>query len=218
MKFKTLGFYTIFISFIANFYNLAVANEINESQIFKLPTNTNSLDSSHDALLLLSESAVEEETTAEEENTDQEESFVKKATEIEYSLSPLELFPFESLTIETANTLPAGSLLTNVGANIFSTGSEGAGTGLQVYNGSIEYGISDNFQIGADVAVFSDVLSTKFNGQKTDFGFFSLAPNFKYKFVERTYYSLALVGSLEWVKITSESGLFNKGNTTIDLW
>ena len=213
MKFKTLGLYTVSISLIASFYNVVVASEINESQIFKLPTNTDSLDSSHNAQLLLSESSKEEEITVEEETTSEEET-TQKETEIEYTLTPLQLFPFEPMTVETANTLPPGILFTSFGANVFSVGSEGEGTGLQVFNTSIEYGIAKNFQIGADLSVFDDVLSTKFNGQITDFGLFSLAPNFKYKFIEGYSYSLALVGSLEWIKITSESGLFNKGNTS----
>lgn len=76
------------------------------------------------------------------------------------------------MTVETANTLPQGAFYTTYGANIFSTGSEGAGTGLQVYNGSIDYGINKDLQIGLALSFFDDTLSTRFNGRQTDFGFF----------------------------------------------
>ena len=162
MKFNNFGLYALSVSLIANLPSLALAGKIDESKIFKLPTTTDNLESDNNQaqLLLLSESEPDGNTTIEEQQTSEEE------TETEYTQTPFQLIPLEPMTVETANTLPAGTLDTSFSANIFPTGSEGSGLGLQVYNASIEYGIKDNLQIGADLSFFDDVLSTKFNGQK----------------------------------------------------
>ena len=218
MKFTNLSLYTIVLSLLSNLATVAVANEVvDESQIFKLPTNTDSLETNTSSQLLFSdvdntgdEIAESSDNPEDQENAEKEED----EEEEEYTLSPLQIFPFEPMTVETANILPPGALDTNFSAILYPTGSQGSGLGLQVYNIGIDYGVTDQFQIGADLSFFDDALSTTFNGEKTDFGFFSLAPSFKYKFVESYSYSVAVVGSVEWLKVTSQNGLFNRLDVT----
>lgn len=186
----------------------ATANDQDESSTVKNPTTANSLQDSQNAQLLFSNS----ESSFEINNTKDEDIQEQNFTSGEYTLTPLQLYPFEPMTVETANTIPEKAFYTTYGANIFGTGAEGAGTGLQVYNGSLDYGINNDLQIGLALSFFDDTLSTRFNGQKTNFGFFSLAPRIKYKFIDQDNFDVAVVGSLEWLKVTSENGLFNGGD------
>jgi len=206
MKIKNIAPYNCLALIISSLYIPANAGEMEESITVKNPTTANSLQDSQNAQLLLSDSESYSETAQTQDILDENN------TTIEYTLTPLQLTPFDPMTVETANTLPQGAFYTTYGANIFSTGSEGAGTGLQVYNGSIDYGINKDLQIGVALSFFDDILSTRFNGRQTDFGFFSLAPRIKYKFIDKDNYDVAVIGSLEWLKVTSENGLFNGGD------
>ena len=52
MKFKNLSIYTLIINLSFGFLSTVMANEINESQVFKLPTNTDTLNQNQNAQLL----------------------------------------------------------------------------------------------------------------------------------------------------------------------
>ncbi len=208
MKIQNFAIYHSLILIFASLSLPATANEIDESRTVKDPITANSLQENQNAQLLLSDAESDSSVS------DTEEILEINNTNIEYSLTPLQLHPFDPMTVETANTLPEKAFYTTYGANIFSTGSQGAGTGLQVFNGSIDYGINDNLQIGLATSFFDDTLSTRFNGQRTNFGIFALAPRIKYKFIDRENYDVAVVGSVEWLKVTSENGLFNGGDLT----
>lgn len=115
------------------------------------------------------------------------------------------------MTVETANMLPRQAVYTTYGTHIYNLFGGVPGIGLQVYNGSIDWGIADNFQAGLALSFFDDILGERIGGRPTNFGFFSLAGRGKYRFVREENYDLAVVASLEWLKITSENRLFNGG-------
>ncbi|BAQ63293.1 hypothetical protein [Geminocystis sp. NIES-3709] len=184
----------------------AFADDISDSWVVKSPITADSLSPSSSSQVLFSQENITPESPTTIENTP------KPIESVEYSLTPLQIKPFEPMTVETANVLPQGAIYTSYGANLFSKGSEGGGIGLQTYNASIEYGINDKLQIGAGLSFFDDVLGSRFNGKATDFGFLSLAPNFKYQFINQDNYNVAVVGSLEFIKITGENGLFTPTN------
>lgn len=203
MKFKTLIFFNLIVSAFFPIDNPVFADDIDDSQIFRSPIRTDSLLPNNSSGLLLSQETPPSNSPSEIENLPVDES-----KPVEYTLTPLQLLPFEPMTVETANILPVGSLYTNFGANLFSKGSNGGGIGLQTYDASISYGINEKLQVGAGLSFFDDVLGSRFNGKPTDFGFLSLAPIVKYQFVKTDSYSIAVVGSLEFIKITGENGLF----------
>lgn len=205
MKIKNIAIYYILITACTTLFLQANANEIDESRIVRNPITVNSLQDSHNAEFLLSESHLHTEISNEEE-------IAKDNTPIEYTLTPLQIHPVNPMTVETANTLPQGAVYTYYGANIFKTGPNVGGTGLQIYNVGIDYGLTDDWQIGLSLSIFEDPLPKRINGEITDLGFVSVAPNFKYKFIDKDNYDVAIVGSLEWLKITSDNGLFNPTN------
>ena len=210
MTSKRLGLYFLLISLIPNSFSLAVADEIDDSLIYRLPANTNNLSSENSAKQLMSDFAVEGEASSQNNKavTSGENRVVK------YSVSPLEVNSLEPATMESAITLPSGTLDVSSGFIVYPTGSVSSGIGLQVYYASLKYGITDNLQISLDTSYFDDVLGDKFNGKATELTFFSLAPNVKYKFIEEPSYSFAIVGSLEWLQVLSENGLFSQQGTS----
>lgn len=182
---------------MTNFFAVAVANEIDESLRFRSPANTDVFDLENSAEMLISDVAEQEKTATENQV-------------IEYSTSPFESEFLEPETIESTITLPSGVLDLSSGFIVYPTGSESTGVGLQVYYGSLEYGITDRLQIGSDISYFDDILGDKFNGESTNLTFSSVAPNVKYKLIEEPSYSLGIVGSLEWIRVRSENGLFSE--------
>lgn len=205
MKIKFLLFSSLVIGVGFFPYLPVLADNVNESWVVKSPISTDSLSPNQSSQLLLSQ----DETPSPSESSSSQNNSIEK---VEYSFTPLQIKPFEPMTMETANILPQGALYTSYGVNLFSKGSQGGGIGLQTYNASIDYGLTDKIQIGAGLSFFDDVLGSKFNGKRTDFGFLSLAPNIKYQFINEKNYSVAVVGSLEFIKITGENGLFTPTN------
>lgn len=181
----------------------AFADDTKESWVVKSPITTDNLTPHNTSQVLFSQDNTPPESLTPENSTD-----IETSPPVEYTLTPLQLKPLEPMTIETANILPQGALYTSYGANIFSKGSQGGGIGLQTYNASIDYGINHQWQVGAGLSFFDDILGSRFNGKPTDFGFLSFAPNFKYQFINEPTHSIAVVGSLEFIKITGENGLF----------
>jgi len=208
MKIQYFALYHSLILISASLSLPAIANDLDESRTVKNPTTANSLQENQNAQLLLSDAEPDSQPS------DTQEILDLNNRNIEYTLTPLQLYPFEPMTVETANTLPQGAVYTYYGANIFGTGPDVGGTGLQIYNVGIDYGLTDDWQIGIGTSIYEDPLARKINGEITDLGFVSVAPNFKYKFIDRDYYDVAIVGSVEWLKVTSENGLFNPVNNS----
>ncbi len=181
----------------------AFADDTRDSWVVKSPINTDNLAPNNSSQVLFSQDNTNPVSPTPENSIE-----IETSKPVEYILTPLQLKPLDPMTIETANILPQGALYTSYGVNLFSKGSEGGGIGLQTYNASIDYGISDKWQIGAGLSFFDDTLGSRFNGKPTDFGFLSFAPNFKYQFINEPTYNVAVVGSLEFIKITGENGLF----------
>ncbi len=179
-----------------------------ESDILKLPTTGNRLRDSTSAQLLL---PIETSASKDTQLPLYKLSEGGETGGVEYSLTPLQLFPLEPMTVETANMLPRQAVYTTYGTHIYNLFGGVPGIGLQVYNGSIDWGIADNFQAGLALSFFDDILGERIGGRPTNFGFFSLAGRGKYRFVREENYDLAVVASLEWLKITSENRLFNGG-------
>ncbi|WP_030006194.1 hypothetical protein [Picosynechococcus sp. NKBG042902] len=206
MNVKKLSLYLFSINLVTSFFAVATADEVNESLIGN-STDTNAFDLENSAQMLISD-------IVEQEDADTQEAIVTGNRVIEYSTSPFEANFLEPATIESATTLPSGVLDLSSGFIVYPTNSESTGVGLQVYYGSIEYGVTDRLQIGADVSFFDDVLGDRFNGERTNLTFSSVAPNVKYKLIEEPSYSLGIVGSLEWIQVRSENGLFSEQGTS----
>lgn len=192
-----------------------LSNTASEAQPLSSPPSATSQDSLAPSVLppviptppngesIAPENSVPEPTPSESlENPSPEIPIPKLSTTTQYSPTPLQLPPTQLINLETANVLPAGSVLTTIGAHLFPKDQAGAGTGLQTYNISIAGGITDRFQLGLDWVLFDDTLGQSFQDGIPDLGLMSFAPNVKYQFLKEAKFSLAVVGSLEIGKFT----------------
>ena len=132
------------------------------------------------------------------------------STERDYTLTPLQLPTTRLFNLETANQIDGGSILFTPGTRLFF-GDEfgsGAGAGLQVNTGSIDYGITDRIQIGVAFDLFDDPLSRSVRGVETDVVFVGAAPSLKFQVVKSDLLSVSVLGSIEAFRITRDGGLF----------
>jgi hypothetical protein len=189
----------------------SIPSSENESNPLLSNINENSLQGSPYVPTMTDQDSLSSQFTVESNREILSQSSLP-SEQVEYTFTPLQLFPFEPMNLETANVIPAGSIYTIYGANVFSKGEGGGGTGSQVYYISIDGGVSDQFQLGLAFMLFDDPLPGKINGQVTNLSFISYAPKFKYQFVNEPSYRLALTGSLELLKIASENRLFNSSD------
>jgi hypothetical protein len=120
-------------------------------------------------------------------------------------LTPLQLPPIRLFNLETANQLPQGAFYTNAGVRIFPKGSS-SGSGLQVFHGLFEAGVTQKLQIGGHFILFDDVLGKPINGLNTNLEILGLAPQVKYQILNREKFRLGLSGSVEYLKFTTDNG------------
>ncbi len=144
----------------------------------------------------------------------------KRANEQQVQPSPLQQPPVRLFNLETANQLPKGALSITAGVRILPTVNNPdpelqSDTGLQVYNTSIDGGVTDRLQLGLAALLFDDRLSRTFNGESVDLQFLSVAPNFKYQLSQSDNLSVGLSGSLELLRILTDPGLFNATAETV---
>ncbi len=198
MKFINLILYVLVINSISNLLNFAVANDIDDSYIYRLPAKTDNLNTQNSAKFLIPDSSTQQETTPQILS---QPTITEQKTKVDYSISPLESNFLEPINIESANVLPQGSLEINGGAVLFRPGSEGNGLGWEVYNASVKYGLTQNLQFSLDLSFLDDIDNVL--NRDIPFGIFALAPSLKYQFIDEISYNIAIVGSLEWLKIRS---------------
>lgn len=148
-----------------------------------------------------------------EVNNSSSSFLLTQSSETVYDISPVQLFLPKPINIETTDILPVGTVSINYGIHNFSTGSQGVGTGLQVYRLSVEAGITERLQLGLTYSYFDDQISDRINNQPTDLVFVSFAPTAKYQLIKKPQYSLAVTGSLERVGVGGANGLFTDINT-----
>ncbi|WP_232315059.1 porin family protein [Picosynechococcus sp. PCC 7003] len=183
---------------MTNFFAVAVADEVNEASMFRGSTNTDIFDLENSAEILISD-------IVEQEKFDRQEEVVVENQVIEYSTSTFEFNFLEPMTIESANMLPQGTVKTGLGATIFRPNSQGNGLGLEVYNASVQYGIAENLQFNLDLSFLDDIDNVTNPNADIKFGVFSLAPSLKYRFIDEPSYNIAIVSSLEWIKVKSQN-------------
>jgi len=145
---------------------------------------------------------------------DRSEADVKASTLV---LTPLQKPPTRLFNLETANLLSSGEFNTSIGAIFFLKDQIGQGTGLQVFNGSIDAGISDNLQLGIAASFFDDDLGRTINGFRYKFRYAAIAPNIKYQFFQNESLSLSAASSIEFLDFKNGPDPFYYGTQpTID--
>lgn len=132
-----------------------------------------------------------------------------------FKLTPLEKPPIRLFNLETANQLSAGAVSTSVNVHFFPTDQVGQGSGLQVYNASIDWGVNNRLQVGLAGAFFDDKLGRLVNGERPFLQFGAIAPNVKYQILKDDKFSLSALGSLDVFRLSTNPALFNATNRIV---
>lgn len=113
--------------------------------------------------------------------------------------TPLQKPPIRLFNLETANQLSAGEFNTAIGVVFFFKDQIGQGTGLQVFNGSVDAGLTDSLQLGIAASFFDDDLGRTISGLRYKFRYTAIAPNAKYQIFQNESLSLSAAGSVEFL-------------------
>ncbi|MEL6131127.1 MAG: hypothetical protein AAFR30_14655, partial [Cyanobacteria bacterium J06628_4] len=117
--------------------------------------------------------------------------------------SPLERPPGRLFNVETANQLPADALQISVGTHQ-TLQDDLPGTGNQLYYSSVEWGVTEDIQLGLAYQNFDDPPAQAVNGERPNISLESIAPSIKYRIVETEQFSVAVQGSVEYLSLSSE--------------
>lgn len=131
-----------------------------------------------------------------------------RPTPPEAILSPLERPPTRLLNLETANQLDDGAVQFSIGLHQpLDNDSPVPATGNQLYYGTVDWGVTEDLQLGFSGQFFDDPTAQAIEGEFPDVTLFSLAPSVKYRVVNDEQFSLGVQGSAELFGF--ESDLFD---------
>jgi hypothetical protein len=136
---------------------------------------------------------------------------------VEFKPTPLQQPPIRLFNLETANQLPAGGLYFSGGIRNFPKENQvvRGGSGREVFSFGVDGGVTDKLQLGLSFSFYDDPLSRRVQGLTTqDFSFVAIAPNFKYQLLKQKHLSLAVSGSVEYLSIRTNAGVFTNSLDT----
>ncbi|NEQ96271.1 MAG: hypothetical protein F6K30_06040 [Cyanothece sp. SIO2G6] len=123
-------------------------------------------------------------------------------------LSPLERQPTRLFNLETANQLADNALQLSAGFHqTLSNDSPQSATGGQLYYGSIDWGVTEDIQIGLAGQYFDDPPPRAIADEFPNITLYSIAPNVKYRILDQAQFDLGVQGSVELFSV--DSSLFD---------
>ncbi|WP_353672732.1 DUF5777 family beta-barrel protein [Synechocystis sp. LKSZ1] len=161
------------------------------------------------ALAPLAQSAPEQVPTTPEESLPETENILE--TPIDKApmqpVTPLNRQPIRLLHLNTANQLQQGDVAISFGET--QTIQGGFGTGNQSYFAYLDWGVTDNLQLGWTYMINDDPTYNPINRVFIPQQYQATGPNLKYRFYQDEHWSLGILSSLEQFQIYSGPGLFN---------
>ncbi|NET31576.1 MAG: porin [Cyanothece sp. SIO1E1] len=129
---------------------------------------------------------------------------------LESALSPLQKPPTRLINLETANQLSAGAVQLEAGFQQTTPADRPSpGTGDEVYFGAIDWGISDQLQLGGTFQFFDDPTNRPIDGVFPDLTVLSVATHAKYRIIQNERLSVAISGATEFFGLFTSLGLFS---------
>ncbi|NJK33888.1 MAG: hypothetical protein HC919_02480 [Oscillatoriales cyanobacterium SM2_2_1] len=130
-------------------------------------------------------------------------------------LAPLQRSPIRLFNLETANQLNWGELAITAGVRAFGNDRVTAGSALEVYSGSIDYGIDERLQVGVAFLFYDDPLGRPVGTvNNASLAITAIAPNFKYSLLQTETTRLSLGGSLEYLNVSTLGSDFLGGTAS----
>ncbi|WP_237741489.1 porin [Anabaena sp. PCC 7108] len=128
----------------------------------------------------------------------------------EAPLSPLQEQPTKLHNLETANQLRKGAVQGEAGfLQVLPTDSSVSGTGLQTYQVDIDWGVTDNLQIGFTGDIFDDYAKCKTKGNCGDLTTVSYGTKLKYRLINEERWAVGVMGTAQLLNLTAASGIFD---------
>ncbi|MBD2206836.1 porin [Calothrix sp. FACHB-1219] len=125
-------------------------------------------------------------------------------------LSPLQAPPTQLHNLETGNQLRQGDVQIEGGfLQVLPTDDSISGTGLQTYQLNIDWGITDNLQLGFTGDIFDDYLKCPVRSECPYFTTVSYGTKVKYQIVRNNRWAVGVAGTVQLLHISSNTGVFN---------
>lgn len=126
--------------------------------------------------------------------------------------TPLMLPPIRLFNLDTANTLPAGTIQFTGGVRTYDSDPNlDPGNGLQVFYGGVDGAINDRLQLGLAATFYDDPLYRFVQGLNPDVTILALAPTIKYQMFKGDNLTWSLGASVEAHQWSSDNLLFTPG-------
>lgn len=128
----------------------------------------------------------------------------------QYTIPPLMRPPIRLYNLETANLLPPGMLQLSGGLTTFRSDEvSGGGTGLQIFYGTLDFGLNEDMQISLTGNYFDDPLGRLVNGLQPDLQFGSVGASLKYRVHTSENLAIAISGGVEMLRVRSDNFMFS---------
>lgn len=179
-------------------------------------------DESHQSDLIINDDEQVEKTSQEQQpivvNVSEQANLSSDFSEIstqakdlkaQYIPSPLQQQPTRIFNLETANQLSEGAIKFEAGTHQATSADNLNSTGYQIYYSSVDWGATDKLQLGVVAQFFDDPTKYEIKGRRPELTVISLAPSIKYQVFKNEKLKVALSGSAELLRFSSDPGLFN---------
>ncbi|MBD2357495.1 autotransporter outer membrane beta-barrel domain-containing protein [Tolypothrix sp. FACHB-123] len=211
-KIKILACGLLYLSFGSLSYASEVVDSIPSGEIItkevpqtRSPASSQAKDLQTELPLILPKNTSEELLQQRSLNNNSGENL---PTQVQ--LSPLQRPPTQLHNLETGNQLRQGEVQIEGGfLQVLPTDNSISGTGLQTYQLNIDWGITDNLQIGFTGDIFDDYLKCPVRSECPYFTTVSYGTKLKYQLINDNRWAVGVAGTFQLLHISSNSGVFN---------
>lgn len=149
---------------------------------------------------------------------DSQVSTQAKDLQAERPLSPLQEPPTKLHNLETGNQLPKGAVQGEAGfLQVLPLDDSVTGTGLQTYQLDIDWGVTDNLQLGFTGDIYDDYIKCPVKDQCGDFTTTTYGAKLKYRLINQNRWAVGVVGTAQLMNISASAGTFtNTTNTKLN--
>ncbi|WP_017651646.1 DUF5777 family beta-barrel protein [Fortiea contorta] len=133
-------------------------------------------------------------------------------------LSPLQLPPTKLHNLETANQLEQGAVQGEAGfLQVLPLDDSVSGTGLQTYQIDVDWGVTDDLQLGFTGDIFDDYVKCPAREQCGDFTTATYGAKLKYRLINQSRWAVGVAGTAQLMNVSASAGTFtNRASTRLN--
>jgi hypothetical protein len=138
-----------------------------------------------------------------------------KDLQTDVPLSPLQEPRTKLHNLETANQLRQGAVQVEAGfLQVLPLDDSVSGTGLQTYQADIDWGVTDNLQLGFTGDIFDDYVKCPVNEECGDFTTVTYGVKLKYRLINQERLAVGVAGTVQLMNISASPGTFSNTSNT----